>query len=488
MGNGESKSRRGSKQSTTAEVKATSADKSPVSNAAQPTTSRGMIRSPSGADIQDRSVGFQPVDKLGKFLVKKTESQCNVSGILPEIFVKYVFPKYPELGHRLFHYFYMQSHAKTKHLGGTAFRQQCERFFNILDDVKILEIYIKMFSDTETENCSIEGLKALLRTGFTLAMVHYAEGPQTCPEIENTLDAVMNSCFFQEPLTAGFIARWLEQNCNRLISPIHRYCVHTLTTIYRDIEQHHENDGMGKGCGLELQTPVLELGSLSFGEKKRNTLLPLSVAWLLTASLPPLYSLPQSVPGNSNPPENENEDQLKPLPSQSMIAKLLSVIPSHWTLLYDSNQDGLGANRFLHHILGYKGPTLILLKCRDASKKSSVYCIAAPSEWKETHLYTGGEDSCLLQLQPKYQLMEKGAKILYLNTTIRGYPKGLRVGVDPRNPILAVNEQFDKLDVYSISNELFSMEVSFPTFSLNFPEHFLMKLPNRFGDVETNNH
>jgi hypothetical protein len=259
-------------------------------------------------------------------------------------------------------------------------------------------------------------------------MAHYAEGPQACPYVDDSLDAVMNACFFQEPLTAGFIARWLEQNCNRLISPIHRYCVHTLTTIYRDIEQNHENDGMSKGCGLELQTPVLGIGSAPFGESRKNTLLPLSAAWLLASSLPPIYSLPQSAPqSNSNPPENENEDQLRPLASQTMMTKLLSVVPSHWTLLYDSNQDGLGANRFLHHILGYKGPTLIFIKCKDANKKNSVYCIAAPTEWKETHLYTGGEDSCLLQMQNKYTLMEKGAKILYLNTTIRGYPKGLRV-------------------------------------------------------------
>jgi hypothetical protein len=124
MGNGESKQRKrsGSKQSntpgspTTSENNQTSLNNAPTPGM-QPTTSRGMIRSPSGADIQDKSSGFLPVDKLGKLLVKKTESEQGVSGILPETFVKYVFPKYPELGHRLFHYFYMQSHAKTKHLG-----------------------------------------------------------------------------------------------------------------------------------------------------------------------------------------------------------------------------------------------------------------------------------------------------------------------------------------------------------------------------------
>lgn len=89
-----------------------------------------------------------------------------------------------------------------------------------------------------------------------------------------------------------------------------------------------------------------------------------------------------------------------------------------------------------------------------------VYCIAAPSEWRETHLYSGGEDSCLIQLQPKFSLLEKGAKILYLNTTIRGYPKGVRVAVDPRNPIIAIDEAFEKLEVHSIGHQLINIEVS----------------------------
>ena len=60
----------------------------------------GMIRSPSGADIKDTQANFLPVEKLAKLLVKKTEQEHGVSGILSDVFVKYVFPKYPNLGHR----------------------------------------------------------------------------------------------------------------------------------------------------------------------------------------------------------------------------------------------------------------------------------------------------------------------------------------------------------------------------------------------------
>lgn len=215
-------------------------------------------------------------------------------------------------------------------------------------------------------------------------MDHYVDGSKSCPDLENTLDAIVNSCFFQEPLTIGFVARWIEQNCERIIFPIHKFCIHTLTTLYRNLEQQA---GAKTSSGLELQTPILEVGSSPL-DNGRRSLLTVSVAWVLAASLPTIYSRPQSI-NNPNTSANEPEEPERPLHAQTFQNRLLSVVPSHWTLLYDSNQDGLGANRFLHHVLGYKGPTLIFIKGRDEHKKDLVYCIASSTEWKETHLYTG---------------------------------------------------------------------------------------------------
>jgi TLD len=111
-------------------------------------------------------------------------------------------------------------------------------------------------------------------------------------------------------------------------------------------------------------------------------------------------------------------------------------------------------------VLGYKGPTLTFLKARSLKDDvEKVFCVAASTEWKETHLYVGGEDSCLVQLSPKFSIMEKGGKILYLNTHIRGYPKGLRVAVDPRNPIISIDEHFEQLDVHAIGHTLQTIEV-----------------------------
>ncbi|CRK87336.1 CLUMA_CG001138, isoform A [Clunio marinus] len=382
--------------------KKSSASSSPTktqTDSISPTKSQGMIRSPSGADFQDKThTKFAPIDELAKLLAKKNESEGSGSGITDQIFTKYVFPNHPDLGMRLFRHFHTLSHAKTPHLGVTAFRQQCERFLSILDDSKVIETYVRIFCDVfYEENATKEGVKNLLKLSFNIAMANYLGEAHTCPYLDTTLDAVIGTCFFQEPLSVGFISRWLEENCPRIVIPVHRYSIHLLTTIKKDDDDSQSTSATS----------------------------------------------PSSV-----------------LPSQVLLSKLVAAVPSHWTLLYDTRLHGVGANRFLHHVLGYRGPTLVVISCRSTKDNSDkIYCVAAPNEWKETHLYTGGEDSCLVQLSPKFSVMEKGQKILYLNTHIRGYPKGFRVAVDPRNPIISVNEDFERVDIHSITHNLLNIEV-----------------------------
>lgn len=243
---------------------------------------------------------------------------------------------------------------------------------------------------------------------------------------------VTESIFFKHTsLSVGFVCRWFEQNLIRLVLLVHKYCVHTLSTAYRALEQ----DEQTPTSGIELQTPVLEhqQNSLfSFGQNKggiindllsnnnnsnnndqnndnnlqnnscennykrsdskeaSSGLMPVSQAWLLAGALPPLYSKPQpKILGSPN--------TINCSAAAQIFKQKLSLMPSHWTLLYNSTDHGLGANRFLHHVLGYRGPTLILLH----TQEDQTYLLASSTEWKETHLYTGGEGSCIMQLYPK---------------------------------------------------------------------------------------
>lgn len=83
--------------------------------------------------------------------------------------------------------------------------------------------------------------------------------------------------------------------------------------------------------------------------------------------------------------------------SHEFMKKLLFAVPSHWMNLYDSDEMGLGTNRFLHHVMAYKKATLCLIKVENGA----IFCVASPNEWKESHLYWGGEDAALFQVHPK---------------------------------------------------------------------------------------
>ncbi|XP_037914683.1 uncharacterized protein LOC119653761 isoform X2 [Hermetia illucens] len=379
---------------------------------------------------------------VNMILRNKSNAQHGVNGVTVDVFVNEVFPQFPDLGRRLFNFLHMNSRAQTQYLGTIAFRQQCERFLGIMNDTTILENYVRIFAEEDRPDAiTRQGVMNLLNTCFRVAMSHYPGNVKICNMMDRTFSAVINSIFFtQDLLSVGYVCRWFEQNCIRLIIIVHKFCVHTLSTAYRGLEQ-----GFEQSFGLELATPVLEQTSPFPDRSNDEGLMPLSQAWLLAGALPTMYSKPQAIPTSGGNSSN----------SAQFLKDKMSLIPSHWTLIYDSNQHGVGANRFLHHVLGYRGPTLVLLHTKD----DQTYCIASPSEWKETHLYIGGEESRVIQLLPKFVILEKGAKILYLNTSIRGYPKGLRAGSDPRKPVLSVDENFEKIDCKGIRADLLSIEV-----------------------------
>ncbi|XP_037959551.1 uncharacterized protein LOC119688941 [Teleopsis dalmanni] len=407
-----------------------------------------MNRSASGADVSEKFLTqLVPIEKLS-IQLKESSSKFGVNGIVANVFVNQVFPLYKDLGERLFRLMHISSKATTSYLGTVAFRQQCERFLGIMDDAKVLECYVKMFAQEDNPDfIDKEGVTRLLLTCYTIAMQHSGNAVR-CPALNRTFESVTKSIFFSHDcLSIGYVSRWFEQNLIRLVLLVHKYCVHTLSTAYRGLEQQLTS------CGIELQTPVLEqrnpfpdsVGNGGGEDNASSALMPLSQAWLLAGALPPLYSKPQTV---ASPSSNKAS-------AAQIFKEKLSMMPSHWTLLYDSNDHGVGANRFLHHVLGYRGPTLVLLHTKDGQ----TYCIAAPNEWKETHLFTGSEGSCVVQLLPKFVILEQKPNILYLNTSIRGYPKGLRAGSDPRKPILSVDEHFEKIDCKGIAAVLLSIEV-----------------------------
>lgn len=249
-----------------------------------------------------------------------------------------------------------------------------------------------------------------------------------------TIHSVTQSCFFtKDTLSVGFICRWLTQNLPNLIMPLHRFCVHTLTTVYRTIETEVSTNSTAEHAAASAEANKENPLSAALNREMRklneaavertaheytgNTLpntsglghlMSLSQSWLLAAALPNVFTRFQDrkMPAIQPQPSERlelPEGSTVSIPSIDAaatppISHLMTTIPIHWSLLYNSQQHGVGSNRFLHHVIGYKGPTLVLLH----SETDEIFCLASPSEWRETHLYTGSDDCHIIQLLPKF--------------------------------------------------------------------------------------
>ncbi|CAG9855007.1 unnamed protein product [Phyllotreta striolata] len=419
---------------------------------------KSITRTSSGGDIQENTSQLLPVEKLAKILTEKSQKLEGIHGISKNVFGRFLFPRYQVLGEKLFDHFLKLSKSKNQYIGLNAFKQQCEIYLSILDDEAIRDTLVKMWAspndETGSETITPEDMTSLLMCTYHISMDHYSEGPQMCLSCNKTLKAVVDSCFHsKKSLSVQYVCHWIETNIPRLLFPLHRYAVHSLATSWRTLEQCEPNLASGESCdiaryaGLELATPVLEESNPFPQVKPHPHMLTMSMSWLLAGALPAFYSRPQK----AHSPSSSGTG----LASASFLAKLVCAIPSHWCILYDSDEMGLGSNRFVHHVMNYKGPTLIVLRVQDGQK----FCIASCNEWRESHHYWGGDECAVFQLLPKFQLLEKGPKMLYLNFSVRGYPHGLRVGKDPRAPIISIDGGFEKIEWQKIPYFLESVEV-----------------------------
>lgn len=129
-------------------------------------------------------------------------------------------------------------------------------------------------------------------------------------QIKRTLDSVTQSCFLtRDTLSIGFVCRWLENNLPHLIIPLHRFCVHTLTTVYRTIEAEqlaqeaaaHSSDpppkpdtmpfnasaATGPATDAKATPDIVTGNSLPSPDSKAMAL---SQSWLLAAALPTVFT------------------------------------------------------------------------------------------------------------------------------------------------------------------------------------------------------
>ena len=411
-----------------------------VAQAGETANAASLSKSSSGTELESNShMQFFPIESLAKTLSHLTHDEERISGITKSVFQRYLFPNYPELGESLFSYLHHAANASTSHMSANAFKQQAEKFLSIMNDQAVLENYVKMYSNINGDgSVSPEGLKGLLHISYKIAMD--SSGTPACIFVDQIINSVIVSCFHGKyTLSVSYVSNWIWQHCSHIIQGPHHYVVHVLTTAYRSGKVLLSKEQPQPH--LEIPTPILEQPvSLDFP----RALLPVSYVWLLSSTLPECYL--------------QVDDSPKDVPHALIAKRLGSVCPRHWTMLYNSSDHGTGANRFLHHVLGYRGPTLLFVRAVSPDKDSMppTYCICSAAEWRESHLYWGDEDAVGIELFPSYRVIERGPKVLYLNTNIRGYPHGLRFGSNPRSPYISIDESFQSVSIsgapYPISN------------------------------------
>lgn len=117
-------------------------------------------------------------------------------------------------------------------------------------------------------------------------------------------------------------------------------------------------------------------------------------------------------------------------------------------MLYNGDAHGVGTNRFLHHVLGYRGPTVMLILTKDP-KTSEIYefVFAQANEWRES-MSTAFADKLACAAELRYQFKSLGRLkatpwIYYNMGTQRGQKKGLFLGETGETPLMSLDDSFD---------------------------------------------
>ena len=138
-------------------------------------------------------------------------------------------------------------------------------------------------------------------------------------------------------------------------------------------------------------------------------------------------------------------------PSSPLLFTLACMSPSlggSWHRLYTSESDGLSFNRLFSCLLGYGGPTLLILR---EVKGGGVFGAFTSTAWKESKEFYGNSDCFLFQASPSvgvYRPRGRGSNYMYCNSVARsrgydGLAHGIGFGGTDELPRLFIAETFD---------------------------------------------
>ncbi|KAK7469538.1 hypothetical protein BaRGS_00036444 [Batillaria attramentaria] len=307
--------------------------------------------------------------------------------------------------------------------------------FSVADQRKY---YFKLFSggkDYLTKEDALQMVHVSYMLMVSVSKITYNHDDRDIKVFEGMVTSMFG---IEERLNCTELEAWLATNCPNMFSGVHNWVCTVL-------------NGSNLPSEMEARTAhVPQLENFICGQH----CLSLGMAWALASVLPNCYThiaQASQVPGSLSP------NQKNPLITSYHLLLSMNWLPrvQSWSLLYSSERDGLSKNRFVHHVMSYHGPVLLLLSFEGGNQ----YCLALDVPLKEGIQKYGGKDCRLIQLLPVYRVKQAGAKLVMWNTTSRNCTKGLLIGQDGKPLVLRVDEDFDRIYHYDVPCAFHRMEV-----------------------------
>ena len=130
------------------------------------------------------------------------------------------------------------------------------------------------------------------------------------------------------------------------------------------------------------------------------------------------------------------------------FASMSNSLGGAWHRLYTSDSDGLSFNRLQNALLGYSGPTLLIMK---EAETGGIFGAMTATAWKESKNFYGNSDCFLFRIHPSVKVMRPrgvGENFMYCNSFSRsrgydGQAHGIGFGGTTDKPRLFISEKWD---------------------------------------------
>ncbi|XP_072031361.1 uncharacterized protein [Amphiura filiformis] len=359
------------------------------------------------------------------FLSKVTKEEQPGSEILKPTFVNQ-FPDFAENLAETFFNHIAQTNINPEHASislEVINRQQCYQAFlqvqSLTSTQSQLEFYIRVFCGTD--GLTEKGVHSLLETAYIISM--RTNGTfHKWTEIEQTVIKELAHTIVSKGSQSSALS-WMDTNCPNLVAAMHLFF---LTNIYRGKDEEHSTN-------------------VTNSEIFEGRLLSMTRWWILTSTLPSCFSQSQG--------QSEQVDGASASASGDKNKEVAEEY--HWSILYSSEDHGLSLNRFKHHVFGYRGPTVLILRCDG----DYVYAVAIDVEWRDGIQPWGGANCHIIRISPDFQILEDGDNMVVFNDKSRNIPKGVWIGRDSRNRKLHIEEGFETVTHNFQTSRIKCMEV-----------------------------